>query len=221
MRLKFKGVPDKEFIAFIRSVMKCPQVKATLKIYDEDIARFEFHALTVYLNPIMKTYGGWAKYHEKVIELHYRLLKANGEGEIRQVFLHELAHFITRAAYPAAEPHGKEFMGVLMDLGGRPERCHAMETKDFVARDPELTKYATKPKKKPKPKVFDWAVNRLDEDFCFLDSWDFRGTLTTANRKFKSLCKEYPAADLELVRWTASGMEIVDERIFRGWEEES
>lgn len=101
-------------------------------------------AVTVSWNPRMRTAAGRAHARDWSIELNPRLqdLPAEArEAELRNTFLHELAHLFSfaRANRRRIQPHGPEWRQACRDLGIPDEdRCHAL---DFQPRRMER-KYA-------------------------------------------------------------------------------
>jgi predicted SprT family Zn-dependent metalloprotease len=63
---------------------------------------------------------GVCRHGRKVIGLSRRLVELNGEPEVRNTILHEIAH----ALCPATEGHGHAWKLKAMEVGARPERCY-------------------------------------------------------------------------------------------------
>ena len=93
--------------------------------------------VTVAWNSRMRTAAGRAFTKDGLIELNPRLQdlpEGQRESELRNTFLHELAHLvaIARAGRKRIQPHGPEWQRACHDLGIPGEnRCHAL---DFAPR---------------------------------------------------------------------------------------
>lgn len=91
--------------------------------------------ITVVWNPRMRTAAGRAFTRESRIELNTRLQdlpEGVREEELRNTFLHELAHLIAsaRAGRKRIQPHGAEWQQACRDLGIPGEnRCHSLDFK--------------------------------------------------------------------------------------------
>ncbi len=92
-------------------------------------------AVTVAWNSRMRTAAGRAFTKECLIELNPRLQdlpEGQRESEMRNTFLHELAHLVAlaRAGRKRIQPHGPEWQRACYDLGIPGEnRCHALDFK--------------------------------------------------------------------------------------------
>jgi len=62
---------------------------------------------------------GLCRYHEKRIELSTYFVGANGEAEVRETILHEIAHAL--AGEKAG--HGPKWKAMCLRVGCKPERC--------------------------------------------------------------------------------------------------
>lgn len=76
--------------------------------------------------------AGRIRYHRKTIELHEELFVPGREGDLRDTFIHEVAHLIqmvilitTRNSHYSAS-HGRGWRWVMTRLGANPERCHQL-----------------------------------------------------------------------------------------------
>lgn len=91
--------------------------------------------ITVVWNPRMRTAAGRAFTRESRIELNSRLQdlpEGPREEELRNTFLHELAHLVAfaRAGRKRIQPHGAEWQQACRDLGIPGEnRCHSLDFK--------------------------------------------------------------------------------------------
>jgi predicted SprT family Zn-dependent metalloprotease len=62
---------------------------------------------------------GSTVYPTKTITLSRHFVRLNGEADVRETLLHEIAHAV---AGPAAG-HGRVWQGIARQLGAKPERC--------------------------------------------------------------------------------------------------
>lgn len=91
--------------------------------------------VTVSWNPRMRTAAGRAHARDWTIELNPRLHDLPEDirdAELRNTFLHELAHLVSfaRAQRRRIQPHGPEWRQACRDLGIPGEdRCHALDFK--------------------------------------------------------------------------------------------
>ena len=91
--------------------------------------------VSVSWNPRMRTAAGRAFAREWRIELNPRLQElpeGDREAELRNTFLHELAHLVSfaRSGRKRIQPHGQEWRQACHDLGIPGEdRCHALDFK--------------------------------------------------------------------------------------------
>jgi predicted SprT family Zn-dependent metalloprotease len=113
---------------------------AALTLVAADLAREKGLAgladtVAVSWNPRMRTAAGRAFAKDYRIELNPRLQdlpEGQREAELRNTFLHELAHLIAfaRAGRRRIQPHGIEWQQACHDLGIPGEdRCHALDFK--------------------------------------------------------------------------------------------
>ena len=92
-------------------------------------------AVSVTWNPRMRTAAGRAFARQSRIELNPRLQdlpEGDREAELRNTFLHELAHLVAyaRAGRKRIQPHGEEWRQACHDLDIPGEdRCHALDFK--------------------------------------------------------------------------------------------
>lgn len=106
----------------------------TIKVYHaeaiEMIPEIADLPLIIDLNSRMRSCGGTAQYspYKSLIKLNYRLHRDN-PSEIKNTYLHELAHIITRLKYGrnGVDAHGWQWKSVMRSLGRSPERCHKMD----------------------------------------------------------------------------------------------
>ncbi len=71
---------------------------------------------------------GVCKYRPKVISLSRNLVKLNGEPEVRDTILHEIAHALT-----PGDHHGRAWKLMCIRIGAKPERCFKREDKEAPA----------------------------------------------------------------------------------------
>lgn len=64
---------------------------------------------------------GCTKYHIKTITLSRHFVRLNGEDEVRETILHEIAHAI--AGQVGDRGHGRLWKGIARQIGAKPERC--------------------------------------------------------------------------------------------------
>ena len=79
---------------------------------------------------------GVCKYRTKTIGLSRRLVELNGEEEVRNTIVHEIAH-----ALAPGSGHGRAWKRKALEIGARPERCYAAKdvkapTRKFTGRCP-------------------------------------------------------------------------------------
>jgi predicted SprT family Zn-dependent metalloprotease len=71
-----------------------------------------------------KTTFGWCLNSQKVIKLSQPLVLLNGEEEVLDTILHEIAH----ALAPAKEHHGRVWQAIARSIGARPNRCYDLKS---------------------------------------------------------------------------------------------
>ena len=63
---------------------------------------------------------GVCNYNTRTISISRHFVQANGEAEVRDTILHEIAHALVG---PKADAHGSAWKLQAMRVGARPERC--------------------------------------------------------------------------------------------------
>lgn len=64
---------------------------------------------------------GCTKFSTKTITLSRHFVRLNGEDEVRETVLHEIAHVI--AAQHGDRGHGRTWKAIAAQIGAKPERC--------------------------------------------------------------------------------------------------
>lgn len=64
---------------------------------------------------------GCTKFGSKTITLSRHFVRLNGEAEVRETILHEIAHAI--AGQGGDRGHGRLWKGIARQIGAKPERC--------------------------------------------------------------------------------------------------
>jgi SprT protein len=96
-----------------------------------EIADIEIYT---HLNERMRSNGGTASVRNGVgyISLNYRLHRDNGWTNLKQTYLHELAHVVQRIKYGSrVKSHGREWQAIMRQLGASPDRCHTMDVSSY------------------------------------------------------------------------------------------
>lgn len=70
------------------------------------------------------TVGGMAMYRANLVRFNPVLLSENVDAFISRTVPHEVAHLVTKAVFPYASAHGREWKSVMVTLGADPTRCH-------------------------------------------------------------------------------------------------
>lgn len=70
---------------------------------------------------------GSTHFGPKLIKLSRHFVQLNGEAEVRETILHEIAHVIAGQAGDAG--HGRIWKGIARQIGAKPERCAGAEVK--------------------------------------------------------------------------------------------
>lgn len=86
--------------------------------------KWELDDWKVVINPRLKRALGVCKYRTKSIELSAEYVTLNGEAEVRDTILHEIAH--AKAGHKAG--HGPEWKSWCLRVGAKPERCAPADT---------------------------------------------------------------------------------------------
>ena len=131
--------PRNDISGEINKVLEDLSFKSAFKPYEKEMIRATFWPLRLNYSYILGTDAGRACFKDKRIDLNYRLLcKPENKDEIKETFLHELAHFITWVVHPTASAHGLEFKKILLEIGGDGTTCHSMDVPEFLVQREKL-----------------------------------------------------------------------------------
>tara|TARA_R100000951_G_scaffold101420_1_gene92948 strand:- start:27769 stop:28275 length:507 start_codon:yes stop_codon:yes gene_type:complete len=92
--------------------------------------------IEVNLNSRMRSNGGTARWRHNTgeIALNYRLHRDNDMTQVKQTYLHELAHIVQRVRYGWGrniKSHGVEWQRIMRGLGINPDRTHKMDVSAY------------------------------------------------------------------------------------------
>lgn len=129
-QLNFKGKHDIELQNLIRSWHDQAMTKIDSSILPK--------TLKVELNTRMRTSAGRARINHTnldkcLIKLHYRLLKDDIK-ELKNTYIHELAHIYVNLKYGKDMNHGKEFQEAMELMGEKFSRCHDLDISKFTRK---------------------------------------------------------------------------------------
>jgi predicted SprT family Zn-dependent metalloprotease len=128
--MKFRGAIDTDVEREITKV----HAAAMVKLAAADMVPEGLEALTVQLNPTMRTCAGRAFTRQVRVDLHYRLLKDNS-AHLELTYLHELAHIISTLKYGRpGSGHGALWKKVMRVLEANDERCHNLDVSAYKRR---------------------------------------------------------------------------------------
>ncbi len=132
--MKFTGIVDKEMQAKLEEIHRAVLPIAVQYRIGTDGNKALVEALsrlTVELSGRLATTAGNAQANRlttrrPIVKINYRLFKLN-DADMKDTYLHELAHIVANYAYQGSMGHNSRWKHAAQALGARPERCHKLD----------------------------------------------------------------------------------------------
>lgn len=132
--MRFIGIEDTEYKRVIQDAHNEAMTKLqglTFGFTRDQRVQSHLDSLNVDISGKLATCAGKVRIdrnnERSLVKMNYRLLKGNN-AEIRDTYLHELAHIIAEVGYAKRCGHNRHWKHVARTIGAKPERCHTIKT---------------------------------------------------------------------------------------------